>query len=712
MQRALSAGNRAEARKIGEAGLATGDDATRGRLLWLLAKTETDPAAAQTRYAALTQSEHPLARWAGLRLGASVRTAEPRRAVNILRGLDEGWAGAGEAALQLALALHGAGNDAEAEPRLRVLLGRVAPTYAAPAIALALADILAKRRSPEALREALSLCRRVSSRALTGTAPKRAQALAEQILTRLPAKARAALQGPGTDDELARGQALMRAHRYDEAQRVLDRLASRLTRDPVRQCEVALEAGHTLLFRKQYAQAEKRLGAMAMRCKDADVKAWSRFYAGTAHQRSGDPRGAIAQYEALVRELPQHSLADDALLMQGVALRDAGDAPAARATLERLLAQYPKGDMRGEARFALAFEARARGDHAAALQQLEQLIAERPPEWAEGFEGRAAYWRARTLQALGEVDLAKAAFIDVTRAAPLSYHAQQAVARLSELDPLLASAAMQPLVEPGPAESSLVFDWRSELDTPTWKSAVELLRVGEVDLAQQEFARLDAADDDEPEFSWLVAATLHEARAYAEASQLARSKLHAFHASAPKGRMRLLWRIAYPRAYEPLIENAALESNVPAEFVRGVAREESSFNPNSVSTALAYGLIQLIRPTARTYARALKLPSDPDALKRPEVNLRIGARYIESLWQRYPENPAIVPAAYNAGEAATDKWLRERGTQPLDEWIESIPYRETRRYTRRVLQSYGIYAWLDTGKLPPLPAALPPPPAL
>ncbi|HMI93734.1 MAG TPA: lytic murein transglycosylase, partial [Polyangiales bacterium] len=77
------------------------------------------------------------------------------------------------------------------------------------------------------------------------------------------------------------------------------------------------------------------------------------------------------------------------------------------------------------------------------------------------------------------------------------------------------------------------------------------------------------------------------------------------------------------------------------------------------------------------------------------------------LWQRYAVNPAIVPSAYNAGYVATDRWLRERGQEPLDEWIEHIPYRETKRYTRRVLQSYGIYAWLDTGKLPPLSVQLP-----
>src|SRR6185503_17562806 len=124
-----------------------------------------------------------------------------------------------------------------------------------------------------------------------------------------------------------------------------------------------------------------------------------------------------------------------------------------------------------------------------------------------------------------------------------------------------------------------------------------------------------------------------------------------------------------------------------------------------------YGLIQVIRPTAKPHARALGLPSDPDSLKRPDVNLRIGSHFIRELWTRYAQNPAIVPAAYNAGYFATDRWLQSSGNLALDEWVERIPYRETRRYTRRVLQSYGIYAWLDSARLPALPARLPAAPA-
>ena len=144
-----------------------------------------------------------------------------------------------------------------------------------------------------------------------------------------------------------------------------------------------------------------------------------------------------------------------------------------------------------------------------------------------------------------------------------------------------------------------------------------------------------------------------------------------------------------------------------ASLVRAVAREESSFDPDAVSVAHAYGLLQLIRPTAQRYARPLGLASDPAALCTPAVNVRIGARYMGALRRRYDGHAAFIPAAYNAGEGNVDRWLRERAERPFDEWVEEIPYGETRGYTRRVLQSWIVYAFLDRGELPELPSTLP-----
>ncbi|MCB9624857.1 MAG: transglycosylase SLT domain-containing protein [Sandaracinus sp.] len=103
-----------------------------------------------------------------------------------------------------------------------------------------------------------------------------------------------------------------------------------------------------------------------------------------------------------------------------------------------------------------------------------------------------------------------------------------------------------------------------------------------------------------------------------------------------------------------LVEEAAAAAEVPASFVRAIAREESSFDPNAVSWAHAYGLVQVILPTARRHADGLTI--DARTLRRPEVNLAVGSRYMRSLRDRYATNPAVVPGGLQRGP---------RGARPL-----------------------------------------------
>ena len=310
------------------------------------------------------------------------------------------------------------------------------------------------------------------------------------------------------------------------------------------------------------------------------------------------------------------------------------------------------------------------------------------------------------LLALGRRDEAVTAWAELATDWPLSYYAQQAWRRLERLDPQSAAQVRSRLSAAGDSEP-LTFPWRAELDTPAFARTLELLTVGAIDRAREELGHagfLGAGAD--PDARWLAAALYHRAGALPEAARLVRHQLSTFRRVPPVARGRALWRLAYPRAFAPLIEEHGLERGVPPSFVRAVAREESSFDPRAVSWAHAYGLVQIILPTARRYGADLGVPITAQTLRRPEVNLAVGTRLMASLRAKYAQQPGLVPAAYNAGGGAVDRWLRSNATGDFDEFVERIPYDETRRYTRRVLQTWGIYSWLDDARLPELPLGM------
>lgn len=537
-------------------------------------------------------------------------------------------------------------------------------------------------------------------------------ARAERVLQRIAqasAPPSATVAPPPSDTavaELERCKQLIATQRYELAQAALAKLAPRVKSDPELSCKVGFELGRALVYLKQRDESAAHMLELAGRCSDLELKTWARYYAGQAKLRGADPDGAIAALDALIAEAPSSSLADDALHMQAVAHADCGRVPEQIAKLEQLVASYPDGDMRCDASFTLAMLARKRGDLGAALAHLDALQKTGQDDAVEGQEGRAAYWYARTLSDLGRRSEALDAYAALVRRYLQTYYAQHALGRIALLDPARAAALRTELG--ARSGEPLTFTYRAEMDEAAFATAIELLQVGEPDLALDELLSLRSGKERDPELAWLSAALFNEAGAPEHATRLARPLVvELFRSGESLTRTRSLLRIAYPHAFGDVLEAAASEARVEPALVRAIAREESSFDPTATSPARAYGALQLIVPTARSIAKPLGLPSDAAALKRPEINLRLGARFMAGLLARYAGYTPLLPAAYNAGPGATERFLNDAPELALDAWVEAIPYRETRRYTRRVLQAYGFYRWLDAGEVASLPVEIP-----
>ena len=186
----------------------------------------------------------------------------------------------------------------------------------------------------------------------------------------------------------------------------------------------------------------------------------------------------------------------------------------------------------------------------------------------------------------------------------------------------------------------------------------------------------------------------------------------------------LVDRIQYPLAPEFLADCDRRRSGIDPLVLHAVIRQESRFQPDVLSSAGAVGLMQLMPRTAAEVARREKMPKPGrKELLRPAVNIRLGASYLSRLVKGYGGDYFRAVAAYNAGEAAVERWWKRANGDPAA-FLEGVNYKETRFYLRRVflnlLQYYRIYRpemfaryfpKPPTGGTPAVDAVPPPPPA-
>jgi soluble lytic murein transglycosylase len=277
---------------------------------------------------------------------------------------------------------------------------------------------------------------------------------------------------------------------------------------------------------------------------------------------------------------------------------------------------------------------------------------------------------------------------------------------------------------PTPADLHFRFKPRALFGEPGFRRGVELARLGLTTEARREFAALGIKPPDKgtrpdtaeaEELLWLVTVLYDRAGEHSASHWIPRKTLTDYERQWPVGPNRKKWLLSYPRGYADLIIDHAIRNGQPPALEFAIVREESAFDPLMESVANAVGLTQLTQAPAKRFAQGL--PFTREALRDPVINVTIGAREFGALWKLFDHTAPLAIAGYNAGENAVKRWLREAPAgQSLDEWVESIPYDETRGYTKRVLASWFAYHWLypapdgdgDSGSpVPPLPLTLP-----
>ena len=147
----------------------------------------------------------------------------------------------------------------------------------------------------------------------------------------------------------------------------------------------------------------------------------------------------------------------------------------------------------------------------------------------------------------------------------------------------------------------------------------------------------------------------------------------------------------YPQKYEEYVYKYSQELDIDPLLTFSIIKTESNFDTNAESSSDAIGLMQLMESTAKEQAGKLNIDYTKDMLYYPEINLRLGLNYFNTLLDYYNQNYILAFAAYNAGIGNVQKWIKDGTIKSDGSDIENIPFKETNIYVRKVIKTYELY---------------------
>ncbi len=326
----------------------------------------------------------------------------------------------------------------------------------------------------------------------------------------------------------------------------------------------------------------------------------------------------------------------------------------------------------------------------------------------------AVFWQGRAAENLKDLPKTGDMYNRIIREFPFSYYAYLSEQRLSKLageiqtvDSPVASqnGNKADIAVAGSADNSSLPILADPFDLKYYLSPAggyylqrseELVRLLEFEAAQ---AELDlAVQNSSPEGNdslYLLSQLYRMFGNYNKAMQISQRMVSNYPPQSVPPQVR---EHCYPRAYGEYLDNL-LEPGHPAQnnpvdpyLALAVMKQESAFNPRAQSSANAMGLMQIIPATGQRQAVQTGLADfQPAMLYEPKINISLGINYLAELMRRYKNNLVLALAAYNAGESAVDKWVARYPMDDPFQFIENIPYQETRNYVKQVISNYLNY---------------------
>lgn len=522
-----------------------------------------------------------------------------------------------------------------------------------------------------------------------------------RLQKRLSADQKAKLLAWTPKDRVKRAEALYEVHRSEQVIEEMDKLLGSKTLQEGEGvwCAATFLRAQAARKLRKHKDAGQFYGRFLDGCQRSEETVQALFSGARSLWTANEDEQAQAWFGRIWDEYASHSYADDAVLYAARIRLENDDPQEAHKLLRFLIENFPRGDMQADAHWLLFHDFYAEGDWEQAVEFADDIEG-RTGEATLYDRGRVAYFRARALEQLSRKGEAAKGYEQVLVQAPMSYYALLALNRLKVLDEDRYDDALARVVDGSHARARWTLEPPQLAQDGAFRRGVELLRLGLFTEARGEFDQLEERYPSDEKLLWVLTLLYDRAGAYPLSHDIPRRQIGSFGTTWPVGQDRAMYELAYPRPFHAEVARWAKERGLPEALVYAIMREESGFNARIESWANAYGLMQLILPTARDMAKADNLTNPkPDKLQGshlfdPSTNIRLGTRFLDELSASYHDNPVLTISGYNGGFGNVDRWLKERGSTPLDLWVEQIPYGQTQGYTKRVLMTMWIYQWL------------------
>ncbi len=481
-----------------------------------------------------------------------------------------------------------------------------------------------------------------------------------------------------------RAQEFYEAHKWKEARAEYEKLISMLRdpANPTRQRALVRIAE----CRQHPKPSIKLLASLNVSDPEADAE---RLYTLSQAYRSEKNEGEmLAAIEKVWEKYPRSRWAEEALMAGGNYYWVELQRNKAVSYYQRILDAFPAGKNAYNAEWRIAWVAYL--DRLPIADEKMSIFLRKYPVSPAAVN--ALYWLGRDAERGGNPAHARAYYAKAVERFPTSYFAEYAGMHLEKLGPG-EQDPVEFLAQIPPAAPLRAFDEPTGANVADRWNRAQALRTIAFDASAELELKAAFAATASPRFIVEAAQAAFDQGHFATGMNYGRMAIANFDARAIKDVPANVWKVLFPLPYEAILRREAERNNFDAMFAAGLIRQESTFQADAVSHANAIGLMQILPKEGRRLARERKVRYSKSSLFDPNVNIELGMVDIADL-VRTTGASEYAAAAYNAGDDRLAQWKAERAYEEIPEFVESIPFTETREYVQIVVRNATMYRLL------------------